>query len=270
MRAADLLRDAGRGLLDLVFAPMCLGCGSPITPAAPERSVCSVCWSRLRPLPHPRCLRCGSPEPAGIALQPGPRCSLCATLPPSLRAVRSAFVHQDPARELVHALKFGGWHGLAAPMGERMAMVEFPLEVEEEVRYLLPVPLSRVRMRERGYNQAALLGRAVAAARGWNCLDGALERVRATERQATLHPSERRANVAGAFRLAGGVARTVQGEHVLLVDDVWTTGATALACGDALLEAGARCFSVLTFARALPELDRGVAASSGSPAARNP
>jgi predicted amidophosphoribosyltransferase len=81
-----------------------------------------------------------------------------------------------------------------------------------------------------------------------------LLRVRSTGSQTTLHPSERRANVAGAFRAAAGTR--LAGEHVMIVDDVWTTGATALACGEALLLAGARAYSVVTLARALPELDR--------------
>src|SRR5690606_8734923 len=115
---------------------------------------------------------------------------------------------------------------------------------------------ARARRRERGYNQAALPAREVAKIRGWDCRENVLERSRASGSQTALHPDERRANVADAVRPrpeeAGGVAL----QHVLVLDDVWTTGATALACGEALLTAGARAFSVLTFARALPELER--------------
>jgi ComF family protein len=249
------LRDAGRELLagfrDLVFAPVCLGCGDALPTAPGERFVCRACWSRARPLPFPRCQRCDSPVvPGPVALA---TCLTCESLPPSLRAVRSAYLYREPARRLVRALKFGGWHGLAEAMGRRMAAARFPLETEEEVRLVVPVPLSPVRLRERGYNQAERLADAVARARGWTAGPELLERGRATARQTTLHAEERRANVAGAFRVPPGRERDVRGEHVLVVDDVWTTGATALACTGALVAAGARAVSVLTFARALPE-----------------
>lgn len=181
------------------------------------------------------------------------RCALCAELPPSLRALRSPYLLDGPPRELVHGLKYGGWRALAAAMGRRMAAVDLPREVAEEVRLVVPTPVSPVRLRQRGYNQAALLAEAVAAERGWTCAPDVLVRSRASETQTALHPSERRANVAGAFEAPGGPG-SLRLEHVLLVDDVWTTGATALACGAAMLAAGARAYSVLTFARALPEL----------------
>jgi ComF family protein len=185
---------------------------------------------------------------------PATRCAVCEVLPPYLRALRSPYLLEGPPRELVHALKYGGWRALARPMGARMASVEFPLEVEDEVRLVVPTPVSSVRLRQRGYNQAALLASAVASARGWKCAPGLLIRTRASDTQTNLHPSERRANVAGAFSVRPGEESSVRMEHVLLVDDVWTTGATALACGEALAAAGARAYSVLTFARAIPEL----------------
>lgn len=255
-----LLADLACGILDLVFAPACVACHGAISTAEEERLICRSCWSRARPIPAPRCDRCGNPV---LPLLPGgaDRCSLCPTLPPAVRAVRSAYVMDGPVREMVHALKYGGWTDTAIPLGRRMAAVPLPLEVVEEVRLVVPVPLGAVRLRQRGYNQAALLAREVALARGWEWRPEALLRSRSTGSQTTLHPSERRANVARAFSLHPEVEREVRREHVLLVDDVWTTGATALSCGEALLEGGARAVSVLTFARALPELQR-VAESS--------
>lgn len=256
MSTGTLLSDLAHGLLDLVFAPECLGCGAPIAREARDRRVCAACWSRARPVPLPRCDRCWAPRPSLPAGGPATRCAVCADLPPSLRAVRSAYVHEGPVRGLVHALKFHGWWSLAEPLAARMADLPLPLEVTEEVRTVVPVPLSPVRMRERGYNQAARLAESLAARRGWICRAGVLRRTRATERQATLHPAERRANVTGAFQVVADAADGIRGEHLLVVDDVWTTGATAVACGSALIEAGARAYSVITFARALPELNR--------------
>jgi ComF family protein len=253
---SSLLQQLGAGLLDLVFAPACLGCRGPISTRAADRRVCPACWSRLRPPPLPRCERCWHPAPPRPPGVPPPACPLCAELPPSLRAVRSAYLHQEPLRQLVHALKYGGWWSLAAPLAARMAALPLPLEVEEEARLVIPVPAAPARRRERGYNQAELLAAELARIRGWSLAPHLLQRARADGSQTALHPSERRANVAGAFRVSAAGAADLAGEHVVLVDDVWTTGATALACGGTLLASGARAFSVITLARALPELDR--------------
>jgi ComF family protein len=137
-----------------------------------------------------------------------------------------------------------------------MARLPWPSEVEEEVAMVLPVPLSRVRARERGYNQSAAMANEIARLKGWHCDIEILARGRSNSSQTTLHPTERRANVAGAFEVSRDAACRIGGQHLLLIDDVWTTGATALSCADALLDAGARAVSVLTFARALPDLER--------------
>jgi ComF family protein len=135
-------------------------------------------------------------------------------------------------------------------MGRRMAAVPLPEDVRLEVRRVVSVPLAGVRLRERGYNQAALLATALCAETGWSHEPGVLVRRRTTARQSGLQSRERRTNVATAFRVPSEARVRLAGEHVLLVDDVWTTGATALACLDALVEGGARVVSVLTFARA--------------------
>lgn len=246
--------DLTEGFLDLVFAPSCLGCGDPIPPQSRKLLVCGTCWTRARPLPSPRCTRCWAPRPAWLSA--GPRCRECEDIPAGVRAIRSAFVLDGPSRELVHALKYGGWRAVARPMAERMSKLSLPVEVEEEVGLVLPVPLSSVRLRQRGYNQAALLAHELASFRGWKDLPDLLDRTRSTETQTNLHPAQRRANVAGAFTVPPRHADRIMGEHVMLVDDVWTTGATTLACADALFTGGARAVSVITFARALPELDR--------------
>jgi len=251
-----LLRELASGWLDLVFAPLCLGCRQPVSTSARDRLVCGTCWSRLRPIPLPRCERCWNPRATGVPGIPDPPCQLCPELPPSLRAVRSAYVHEEPLRQLVHALKYAGWWKVGAALGTRMAALSLPLEIEEEVRLVVPVPLNPVRLRQRGYNQALLLASEVGVRKGWKVAPDLLRRVHSSGSQTTLHPSERRANVAGAFQVDGRQSTPLAGEHVLLIDDVWTTGATAIACGEALVGAGARAYSVITLARALPELNR--------------
>jgi ComF family protein len=114
----------------------------------------------------------------------------------------------------------------------------------------VPVPLARERERERGFNQSALLAHALAPA--WHCLvwEDVLVRVRSTRTQTRLTPADRLRNVAGAFRATTAARRRLEGAHVVLVDDVVTTGATLNACAAALVLGGARIVSYVTFGRA--------------------
>jgi ComF family protein len=256
-----LARDLWTGALDLVFAPVCVACRQPIDTSDGERVVCRLCWLKCRPLPAPRCPRCWSPVPADR--EPSPVCRTCREWPPSVRAIRSAYLMTDVPRRLVHALKYRGWEAAAAPMAARMAAMDFPVDVEAESEIVIPVPTSAARMRQRGYNQAELLARGLAARTGRRVDAGALVRTRQTGTQTALHPGERRANVARAFAVPNDRAADLRGEHVMVVDDVWTTGATVLACVHALMEAGARVSSVATFARVVPELERHAAPAPG-------
>lgn len=249
------LTDIVEGALDLVFAPRCLACGEPISTRASERAVCSGCWTRARGLPLPRCERCWTPLRLTIG-DAAAECAACPEIRPAVRAIRSTFLLEGPIRSVVHALKYRGWYSLAAPMARRMSTVDWPREVSSEVSRVVPVPISSVKRRQRGFNQAAVLAVELARINGWEAAEEVLERCRSAASQTALHPGERRANVAGAFRVPGSQRSRIAAEHLLLLDDVWTTGATALSCADALLAGGARAVSVLTFARALPELER--------------
>lgn len=249
----DSVRDrdvqpALRQLLDFLFPPVCLGCRGSIALGDPSRLVCRRCRARLRALPWPRCPRCDFPRGTGAA--EAPVCNECADWPPLLRCARSAVVLEPPADRLVHALKYEGWHGLAPFMGERMARIALPPDVEREAAVVIPVATTRARVRERGYNQAEALARAYAAATGRRCLP-VLERTRGAETQVALQPAERKANVAGAFAVRRDAPAILDGAHVILVDDVLTTGATILAAADALRRGGARTVSAVSFARAL-------------------
>lgn len=237
------------GLLDLVFAPVCLGCDLPSRGEPQRRLICARCRARLRSIPPPACPRCGAPA-LRTGRASGPVCRECEGWPAWLYAARSAFVLHPPADRLVHQLKYRGWRALAGPMSEAMAAVHMPADPDEPAPPVVPVPTTRRRLRERGYNQAELLARGFAARTG-RALLPALERVSGAASQTTLQPVARRANVAGSFRVAGDLKAALKGRHLLLVDDVLTTGATTLECGATLVAAGARAISVLTFARAL-------------------
>jgi ComF family protein len=234
-------------LLDLVLAPACLACNVAIAIGDSTRLICRRCRARLRALPAPCCERCGAPR-LRTGVTPTSQCSLCAEWPAAIRFARSACLLHPPADRIVHQLKYGGWRALAEPMVARMASLILPLEMSEG-RFVVPVPTTERRRRSRGYNQAELLARAYARHRGLE-LRTWLARSVSHDSQTALQPLQRAANVAGAFRLAVGSA-ALAGEHVLLIDDVLTTGATTAECARTLVAGGARCVSVITFARAL-------------------
>ena len=154
----------------------------------------------------------------------------------------------------MHALKYRGWHAVARDMAERMARVSWPAGPTNEHRTLVPVPLSTERARERGFNQSERLAHFLGER--WNVpvLRDVLARLRATETQTQLTAEERQANVAGAFRVND--ASRLRTAHLILVDDVVTTGSTLNACAEALFAASAGAISYLTFGRAPASSDR--------------
>jgi ComF family protein len=167
-----------------------------------------------------------------------------------VRAARSAcWLPGGTAGRIVHALKYDGWRGVAGEMAERMARLDWPRDVVEERRAIVPVPLAPSRERERGFNQSALLAQALA--QRWEIPDWSdvLCRTRSTRTQTRLTPEARRRNVSGAFRIAPGAAPRLRGAHVVLVDDVVTTGGTVAACAAVLTQAGVEVRAVIAFAR---------------------
>lgn len=249
MIAPSTLRTSAIGaadaLLSLLLPRICAACRG--SPAGLRAVICDTCWARVVPLPAPRCARCGHPR----LRDP---CAWCRLLPAYVRAARSVcWTERGSASPILRALKYEGWHSVAAGMAERMARLEWPPDVVEERVAVVPVPLAGARLRERGYNQSERLAAALAA--HWQCelWTDCLHRQRATETQTRLTPGERRGNVSGAFRAAAGPhlpPHALRGAHLVLVDDVITTAATLNACAAALMDAGARIVSYVTFARA--------------------
>jgi ComF family protein len=170
--------------------------------------------------------------------------------PAAIRAARAAVLLAPPADILVHQLKYRGWKGLAGALAERMSPLRLPDDAAAEAVLCVPVPTTAQRLRTRGYNQAGLIAGEYAR-RTRRRLAPLLERTTARDTQTHLQPAARAANVAGAFRVRPGADALLHGAHVLLIDDVLTTGATAGECAATLVAAGARCATVVTFARAL-------------------
>lgn len=181
-------------------------------------------------------------------------CPECEGWPALLVRARSAALLAHPADDLVHAFKYEGWKELAGELARRMVSPGvFPWELASDTP-IIPVPTTRERERERGYNQAAALAREVAVQSGFPFME-ALQRSPGKGSQVALHRSERKANVSGAFAVLPEAVPHLSGRGVILVDDVLTTGATAGAVTEALEGAGVTAVTLLTYARALPALN---------------
>ena len=243
------MRQTISGLLDLLLPPICLACDKLISPGDQARLICRRCRSLLRGPPPPLCGRCGAPKLRTGRPDDGHKCSECEKWPASIIYARSAFLLHPPADRIVHQLKYRGWSALASLMGQAMSRQLMPPEMGS-CEIVQAVPTTTSRIRERGYNQAALIAKAYAKATGKHVVEW-LERTPGKSSQTTLHPAERAANVAGAFRLRPAQRNLVHGARVILIDDVLTTGATVSECAETLAAAGAASVCVLTYARAL-------------------
>lgn len=230
-----------RGVLDLLTPSHCLSCSGPVEEPA---SLCVTCWTRLRHLDEPVCDALGIP----FAYDQGEAALSAAAIadPPGWDRARAAVLFEDEAARLVHALKYRDRPEAGLLMARMMARAGRCILAEADV--VLPVPLHRVRLWQRRFNQSAFLAQKVAGLAGRPWRHDVLLRVRRTRAQVGLEREQRRRNVKDAFLVPPQCCAQVAGKSVLLVDDVRTTGATAEACALALKRAGAARVSLLTFA----------------------
>jgi ComF family protein len=239
---AAALRMPFRLILDVGLPPLCPSCRDPVGDGA---GLCPTCWSKLSPIERPFCEKLGIP----FTYDPGPGIYSMQAIadPPAYARARAAVRYDDVARTMVHALKYGDRLDLAPVMARWMARAGSELLMDADL--VVPVPLHWRRMWTRRFNQSATLAKLVAEPHGVPVSYGALKRVRATPQQVGLSKPERTANVQGAFRVDPAGKAEIARRHVVLVDDVLTSGATVDSCARALLRAGARQVDVLTFAR---------------------
>jgi ComF family protein len=228
-----------RFIAGIALPPRCAGCGTPV---AKDHRFCSICWTGLRFLGPPWCAGCNVP----FAFDRGhdARCAACLADPPRHAGVRAAVAYCPIARTLALRLKYGGRIAFAETMARQMRRL-LPVGID----LLVPVPLHRWRIWTRGFNQAALIADALSRLSGMPHDRDVLVRPRRTIVLRGLGGRQRAKAVAGAFAVSA--SDPVRGKTIALVDDVYTSGATADACTRALLKAGARSVTILCWARVL-------------------
>jgi ComF family protein len=241
-RWRSLFATVARTAVDVVLPPQCLSCRAA---TAGEGSLCARCWSRMRLIERPYCARLGIPF--AYDLGEGALSAEAIADPPPFDRCRAVATFDEVARALVHGLKYRDRPELARAMGDWMVRAGGEIVATADV--IVPVPLHRRRLWSRRFNQSAMLAQAIARRSGRRFAPEALARIRPTVQQVGLSQAARDDNVRGVFRVLPPQKMAVAGRRVLLVDDVYTTGATAKAATRALLRGGATAVDVLVFAR---------------------
>ncbi|HEX8571497.1 MAG TPA: ComF family protein [Allosphingosinicella sp.] len=247
-QAAAPARAAFARLLDFALPPRCPGCGAIV--GEPHR-FCLECWRSLAFLGEPCCAACGLP----FAFDQGPEralCGRCLAEPPPFRRMRAAVAYGRVSRQVALKLKYSGRPGLASTLAHFMLRhLDGGDSAPEPL--LVPVPLHRWRIWKRGYNQSALIASALSRRSGIPVELDLLRRTRATPPLRGLGRRERALAVRGAFAPAPGAEPRIAGRRIVLIDDVYTSGATASACARALRRSGAASVEMLCWARVVSE-----------------
>lgn len=230
---------------DIALPPLCLACGEAVSGHA---TVCGSCWREIDFLERPWCAVTGVPFP--FEAGEGAVSAAAVAFPPSYARARAVMRYDDLAARLIHRFKYSDRMEAAPAFAGWLARIG--ADILPHAHIVAPVPLHRRRLFSRRFNQSAELSRALARRSGLVYMPELLQRVRATRPQVGLSGDQRRRNVKGAFRLSPGSEAAIRDRHVVLVDDVMTTGATAEACARVLVQAGAAEVSVLCLARVVP------------------
>jgi ComF family protein len=238
----SLIKQVLHTSVDFLLPPRCLLCYERTTD---PQNVCATCWQGLTFITHPQCRQCGLPFDFGI--DEDLSCAPCLDRPPQFHQMRSAVVYNDISRHLVLCFKHGDMLQLSKLLSRWMLNAGRELITESDI--IIPVPLHRLRLLWRQYNQAAILSNHIAKMSGTPKQNELLLRVRHTASQGKKTYKDRVKNVKSSIQINPKYADMIKNKRVLLIDDVYTTGATIEECCRVLLKAGASAVNVLTFAR---------------------
>lgn len=246
-RLTDALKQFASVAGNFVLPPQCPICRARIDQAS---LLCPSCWQSLDFIAPPYCDSLGIPfaliDPSTSLGSSQTVSARAIANPPPYDRARAAVLYSDPARHLVHGFKYRDRHDFIAIVARLMAQAG--QDILTDADRLIPVPLHWIRLWRRRFNQSALLAKQVSNLTGVPVdLDG-LKRIKPTRQQVGLTSTQRRRNVSGAFAISPDIQRPISGQHIVLIDDVLTSGATVEAATQTLRKAGARKVDVLTFA----------------------
>lgn len=226
-------------LKEMFFPSVCCGCGRFVD--AP--GLCSSCWANINWINDPRCAVCGKPFPVEIM----PICPNCSTNKPYFDKAVSVMVYDDYSKNMILKFKNADATYLTEPFAKMMYKTAV-LEIESSDT-IVPVPIYFLKRLKRKYNQAELLGKYISNISKINYEPRVLEKIRKTIPQEGLSGAERRKNIAGSFGINLKYRDLIRDKDILLVDDVFTTGATVNECSKILKESGAKKVRVITLAK---------------------
>jgi len=240
-----MLQSAGtmlKTVIDTILPPACLGCRQPVTGMG---NLCADCFSEITFISDPLCNLCGLPFQTPVA--PDTLCGNCIARRPVFSRARAATIYGGKARDIILALKHGDRTDMAPYLARWLLRAGQDLITPETI--ITSVPLHASRLRHRKYNQAGLLASALGREAGCDVINNLIIRSRKTRSQGGLTGRGRHRNVSGAFRISDRHVGKIDNAPVLLIDDVFTTGATVEASARTLYRAGARDVAVLTLSR---------------------
>jgi ComF family protein len=234
-----------RLIIDFALPERCPSCGAIATTGG---AFCTDCWNKLHFLGSPACATCDLPLP--YENEDAQQCAACLVKPPRHDGIKAAVAYGDIARDVALRLKYGGRIGLARMIAAQLMRHVRDLPADA---LLVPVPLHWTRLWMRSFNQSALIAREVAQMSGHEHCPDMLRRTRRTMPLGGLSRTERRKMLTGVIDLHTRRAEQAKGRHILLVDDVYTSGATSDACVRALKKGGANKVTILCWTRVLPQ-----------------
>ncbi len=234
-------------MIDTVLPPRCTGTGEIVDA---QGMISPAFWSQLQFIESPFCKVCGIPFSFKIA-NDETLCAACIKQEPTFNLSRSAVIYNEASRKIILAFKYGD--RLHSVHTFTPWLIRAGKTLIEQSNFIIPVPLHRRRLRERRFNQSALLAQEIAARTKKPHIPDALLRIRHTQPQQGLNAKERNKNVRGAFAVKESHLKILKGKNILLIDDVFTSGATLNECARILKSAGTAKVNVLTIAHVTKE-----------------